>query len=85
MDDSLAFVNITSRHTPVQSVTVAPMQLTTLKQSSNTDPVMTRLERNGFTNTSSSSRPPSAVQVKRTSVRRMISFAIRTDRFCCLG
>lgn len=48
------------------------MQLTTLKQSSNADPVMNRLERNGFTNTSSNSRPPSAVQVKRTSVRIFI-------------
>jgi hypothetical protein len=68
VDDSLAFVNITSRHTPVQSVTVAPMHLTMLKQSSTTDPVLTRLEKNGFTN-SSNSRPPSAVNVKRLSVR----------------
>ena len=44
------------------------MQLTTLKQSSTTDPVLSRLEKNGFT-TSSNSRPPSAVNVKRSSVR----------------
>ncbi|CAF3055606.1 unnamed protein product [Rotaria sp. Silwood2] len=65
-DDSLTFVNITSRHTPVQSVIVAPMQLNTLKQSSTSDPVLTRLEKNGFT-TSSNSRPPSATNVKRSS------------------
>jgi hypothetical protein len=65
LDDSLAFVNITSRHTPIQSITVAPMQLTALKQSSTTDPVLNRLERNGFTN----SRPTSAVNIKRSSVR----------------
>ncbi len=65
LDDSLAFVNITSRHTPIQSITVAPMQLTALKQSSTTDPVLNRLEKNGFTN----SRPTSAVNIKRSSVR----------------
>ncbi len=54
----------------MQSVTVAPMQLTSLKQSSTTaDPVLNRLERNGFT-TSSNSRPPSAANVKRSSVRK---------------
>ncbi|CAF1571180.1 unnamed protein product, partial [Rotaria sp. Silwood1] len=65
-DDSLAFVNITSRHTPIQSITLAPMQLNTLKQSTTSDPVLTRLEKNGFT-TSSNSRPPSAVNIKRSS------------------
>ena len=59
----------------MQSITVAPMQLTALKQTSTTtttDPVLTRLEKNGFTNTSSSSRPPSAaVQGKRNSVRKI--------------
>ena len=69
LDDSLAFVNIISRHTPMQSVTLAPMQLTTLKQSSTTNPVFNRLERNGFTS-ASNSRPPSAVNVKRSSVRQ---------------
>ncbi|CAF4310311.1 unnamed protein product [Rotaria socialis] len=64
-DESLTFVNITSRHTPVQNVTLAPMQLTALKHST-TDPVLNRLEKNGFTNTSSS-RPPSAANAKRTS------------------
>jgi hypothetical protein len=68
VDNSLAFANITSRHTPVQSITVAPMQLTTLKQSSTTDPVLSRLEKNGFA-TSSNSRPASAVPVKRSSVK----------------
>jgi hypothetical protein len=70
LNDSLAFVNITSRHTPIQSITVAPMQLTTLKQSSTTDPVLTRLEKNGFTN----SRPTSAVNSKRSSVRSNFVF-----------
>jgi hypothetical protein len=70
LNDSLAFVNITSRHTPIQSITVAPMQLTTLKQSSTNDPVLTRLEKNGFTN----SRPTSAVNSKRSSVRSNFVF-----------
>lgn len=66
--DSLSMVNITSRHAPMQSVTLAPMQLATLKQtSSTTDPVLSRLEKNGFA-TSSSSRPASAVPAKRSSV-----------------
>lgn len=80
MDESLAFVNITSRHTPVQSITVAPMQLTALKQpsSTTTDPVLTRLEKNGFSN----SRPPSAtVQSKRNSVREIHFFLIDIDIF----
>ncbi|CAF4137731.1 unnamed protein product [Adineta steineri] len=66
LNDSLAFVNITSRHTPVQSVTVAPMQLTALKQSSTTDAVLSRLEKSGFT-TSLNNRPSSAVNIKRSS------------------
>ncbi|UJR09353.1 hypothetical protein I4U23_013597 [Adineta vaga] len=66
LNDSLAFVNITSRHTPLQSVTLPPMQLTSLKQSTSTDPVLIRLEKSGFT-TTTNSRPTSAVNVKRSS------------------
>jgi valyl-tRNA synthetase len=59
------------------------MQLTTLKQSSIADPVLNRLERNGFTN----SRPTSAVNsAKRSTVReddkdlKCINAALETER-----
>ena len=79
-DNSVAFVNITSRHTPVQSVIVAPMELNSLQQASTADPVRIRLEKNGFT-TLSTSRPASATNVKQSSVRvKNYSFILRFDR-----
>ncbi|CAF1094655.1 unnamed protein product [Adineta ricciae] len=66
LNDSLPFVNITSRHTPIQSVTLPPVQLTALKQSTSVDPVINRLEKSGFS-TASNSRPASAATFKRSS------------------
>ena len=58
------------------------MQLTALKQSTITDPVLNRLERNGFTN----SRPPSAVNsAKRSTVRDFLFFPFHLNYFQCKG
>jgi hypothetical protein len=53
----------------MQSVTLAPMQLTSLKQSSTADPVLTRLEKNGFTSSSNNRPSSAATTIKRSSVR----------------
>lgn len=61
----MAFVNVTSRHTPVQSVTLPPVQLTALKQPTTSDPVLARLEKSGFVSVPNS-RPASAVTITRS-------------------
>ena len=90
LDDTLASINITSRHAPMQTVTVAPMQLSILRQPA-ADPMLSRLEKNGFTTAPSNSRPASAVSVKRSSVSQRSNVTLsmylanRTTEIWCVS
>lgn len=67
-------INITSRHS--QSITLAPMQLTSLKQSTTTDPIVNRLEKNGF------SRPSSATPTAKRDEKdlKCLNAALELER-----
>lgn len=81
LHDSLNTVDVTSRNGPSASIVVAPVQLTSLKPSTTSDPVLTRLSKNGFANNSINSRPASAANNKSDDGDvKFLNSALETER-----
>ena len=70
-------INITSRHS--QSITLPPMQLSSLKQSS-TDPVLSRLEKNGFTTPSRPTSSASTTKQRDDKDLKCLNAALEVER-----